>query len=109
MAMVNIDDLLKLDIRIVHVESAERMEGSDKLIRLKVNIGDETRQILAGVGKSYQPDDLVGRNLVAIVNLEPRKMMGEESQGMILATGDELDKISLLQPDKDVEAGSKIR
>lgn len=107
--MVNIEDFLKLDIRIVHVEKADRIEGSDKLIKLTVNIGNEMRQIVAGVGKSYQPDDLIGKKLVAIVNLEPKKMMGEESQGMILATGDDLDKISLLQPDKDIDAGSKIR
>ena len=107
--MASIDDFAKIDIRIVKVVSAERLEGSEKLIKLQVETGDDTRQILAGIGKSYSPEDLVGRLLVAIVNLEPRIMMGEESQGMILATGDDLENISLLKPEKDVEAGSKIR
>jgi methionyl-tRNA synthetase len=76
---------------------------------LKVNIGNEERQILSGIGKSYTPEDIVGRELVAIVNLEPRMMMGEESQGMILATGDDLENITLISPIKEVEAGSSIR
>lgn len=107
--MATIDDFSKLDIRIVKVLEAAHLEGSEKLVKLSVDIGDETRQILAGIGKSYNPDELVGRSLVAVVNLEPRMMMGEESQGMILATGDDLENISLLNPDKDVEAGGRIR
>lgn len=107
--MATIDDFAKLDIRVIKVLEAERMEGSDKLLRLQVDIGDETRQILAGIGKSYNPEDIAGKELIAIVNLEPRKMMGEESQGMILATGDDLEDITLIQPLKEVAAGSKLR
>lgn len=107
--MINIDDFLKIDIRCVKVLQAERMEGSDKLLKLLVDTGDEKRQILAGIGMSYEPDDVINKTLLAVVNLKARKMMGEESQGMILATGDDLEKISLIQPDKDVEPGSKIR
>ena len=108
--MATIDDFAKLDIRIVKVIEATPLEGSEKLVKLQVEIGaGETRQILAGIGKSYQAESLVGRLLVAIVNLETRKMMGEESQGMILATGDDIEKISLIQPEKEVEAGGKIR
>lgn len=108
-SMATIDDFAKLDIRVIKVLEAERMEGSDKLLRLQVDIGDETRQILAGIGKSYNPEDIAGKELIAIVNLEPRKMMGEESQGMILATGDDLEDITLIQPLKEVAAGSKLR
>lgn len=107
--MITFEDFVKLDIRCVRVSEATRLEGSDKLIRLIVDVGDEKRQILAGIGKSYEPEDIVGKTLVAIVNLEPRKMMGEESQGMVLATGNNLDEISLIHPDKDVVVGSKIR
>lgn len=108
--MATIDDFVKLDIRIIKVLDATRMEGSEKLLKLTVNIGGtETRQILSGVGKSYEPETLVGKELVAIVNLEPRQMMGEESQGMVLATGDDLDNITLLIPERQVEPGSKIR
>ncbi len=107
--MVTIDDFKKLDIRVIKVIEAVRMEGSDKLLKLSVDIGDETRQILAGLGQSYAPEDLISKQLIAIVNLQPRMMMGEESQGMILATGDELDKITLIQPMNEVEQGSRLR
>lgn len=114
--MATIDDFAKLDIRVVQILEAERVEGSEKLIKLKVDIGkaldsdeNETRQIIAGIGKSYDPKDLIDQNAVAIVNLEPRIMMGFESQGMILATGDDLEKISLLKPDRNLEPGGKIR
>lgn len=114
--MVNIDDFAKLDIRVVKVLEATRMEGSEKLLKLKVNIGvdpetnDEntTRQIMAGISKYYSPEELIGKEIVAIVNLEPRKMMGEESQGMILAAGDN-EEITLLTPIKEITPGSKIR
>ncbi len=113
--MATIDDFKKLDIRVVRVDAAERVEGSEKLIKLNVSIGkndageDETRQILGGIGMSYDPETLVDKLLLAIVNLEPRQMMGLESQGMILATGDEIENITLISPIKDVEPGSTIR
>lgn len=115
--MVSIDDFAKLDIRVVKVLEATRMEGSEKLLKLVVDVGEdpsastgrEHRQILSGIGKSYEPADIIGKELIAIVNLETRKMMGEESQGMILATGDNIENITLLEPVSEVEAGSKIR
>lgn len=115
--MISIDYFAKCDIRIVKVLSAERVEGSDKLLKLIVNAGDdpsdnsgqEGRQILAGIGKSYTPEEMVGKEILAIVNLEPRMMMGLVSQGMILAVGDDIENISLLTPDKNVEPGLQIR
>lgn len=107
--MVSVDDFFKLDIRVVKILEAARMENSEKLVKLVVDIGEEQRQILAGIGQSYSPEDLIGKEVVAIVNLEPRKMMGEESQGMILATGDDLSNITLIQPIREVEPGSKLR
>lgn len=107
--MATIDDFTKLDLRIVKVLEATKIDGSEKLLRLKVNMGENDLQILSGIGKSYDPNDLIGKELVAIVNLEPRMMMGEESQGMILATGDDLENITLLSPINEVAPGSTIR
>lgn len=87
---------------------AEPVEGSAKLLRLEVDFGDEKRQILSGIAKWYQPQDLVGKQLPFIVNLEPRNMMGFESQGMLIATGNG-DEAVLLFPDKEVPVGSHIR
>jgi len=109
MSMATIEDFAKLDIRVVTVKEAVKMDGSDKLLKLIVDDGESERQILSGIGKSYQPDDLLGKQLIAIINLEPRKMMGEDSNGMILATGDDLENITLLTPIKETSSGSKIR
>lgn len=106
--MATIDDFAKLEIRVVEVLEVTPIEGSEKLLKLQVNIGDEKRQILAGIAKHYAPEELIGKKILAIVNLEPRMMMGEESQGMILAASDET-AISVLMPEKNVEVGSKIR
>jgi len=97
-------------MKIGRVLSAEPIEGSDKLLKLQVDLGSEQRQILSGIAKHYQPSDLVGRQIVIITNLEPRVMMGLESQGMVLAAGDG-EVVSLLapDPDKDLPAGSGVR
>lgn len=108
--MITIDDFEKVDIRMGKVIAADRVEGSEKLIRYDVNFGEElgTRQILSGIAKWYTPEDLVGKTLPFIVNLEPRSMMGLESQGMLVAT-DAGDAAVLLLPEKQVPAGAKIR
>lgn len=107
--MATINDLSKIELKIVTVLEATRMEGSDKLLKLIVDLGTEKRQILSGIGKSYTPEDIIGKQLVAIVNLDTRVMMGEESQGMILATGDDIENITLISPLREVAAGSSIR
>lgn len=107
--MVTIDDFAKLDIRIVKILEVVKMEGSDKLLKLTVDDGEGQRQILSGIGKSYQPEELVGKSVAAIVNLEPRMMMGEESQGMILATGETQEDIALLTSLGEPQPGSKVR
>ena len=107
--MATIDDFAKIELKIVTVLEASRMEGSDKLLKLIVDAGSEKRQILSGIGKSYTPEDIIGKQLVAIVNLDTRVMMGEESQGMILATGDDIENITLISPLREVAAGSSIR
>lgn len=105
--MITIDDFKKIELRVAKVLKAERVEGSEKLIKLQLQLGEEERQILGGIGKFYQPEGLVGRQIIIVANLEPRQMMGLESNGMLLAASDE-NGIALLMPDKEVASGSKI-
>lgn len=85
---VTIDDVLKLDLRVATVLAAERVKKSNKLLKLQVRIGDTERQIVAGIGKGYEPEALVGRKIVVVANLKPATLMGQESQGMLLAAND---------------------
>ncbi len=85
---ITIDDFMKADLRIGKILEAERVPKSDKLVKMKIDIGAETRQIVGGIGKAYSPEELVGRTVVVVANLKPAKLMGIESQGMVLAAGD---------------------
>lgn len=83
---IELDDFLKVDIRAGQITAAERLPKSKKLLKLQVSFGDMgARQVLAGIGESFEPADVIGRTVAFVVNLKPRKMMGEESNGMILA------------------------
>ncbi|HEX6243230.1 MAG TPA: methionine--tRNA ligase subunit beta, partial [Polyangiales bacterium] len=105
---VGIDDFGKLDLRVAEVLTAERVPKSDKLLRLEVDLGPlGKRQILAGIGKHYAPEALVGKRIAVLANLPPRKMMGLESQGMVLAAGDGA-LLSVLSPLMEVPVGSTI-
>ena len=106
--MVTFDDFVKLDIRIGTVTAADKVHGADKLIRLELDIGGETRQVVAGMAPAYTPEEFVGKQVPILVNLEPRKLRGIESQGMILAVDIEGQPV-LLIPDKEVPAGSAVR
>ena len=101
------DDFARLDLRTGRVVSAERIPKSRKLLRLKVDLGYETRQILAGVAEHFDPESLVGRRVVAVANLKPRKMMGLESQGMLLMAEDRTGQLSLVTA--DTEPGAVVR
>jgi len=81
--------------------------GSEKLLKLRVSLGDEERTLVAGIGKHYAPEELIGKKVVMLANLKPRKIFGIESQGMILATGDG-ENLSVLLPEKDVKEGAKV-
>ncbi|TXI33055.1 MAG: methionine--tRNA ligase subunit beta [Niabella sp.] len=102
-----IDDLRKFIIRVGTVLSAEKIEGSEKLLKLMIDFGDEQRQILSGIAKYFQPEELIGKQLPVVINLEPRKMMGLESQGMILCAGNE-ENLALLHPSKSLPNGSHV-
>ena len=105
--IITFDDFAKLDLRVGTIVNCEEKEGSDKLLRLTVDFGeDETRTILSGIKQWYQPDDLKGKQFVFVYNLAPRKMMGEESQGMLLAADGE--KPEPLTPTAEVPPGTII-
>ncbi|MFN7143949.1 MAG: methionine--tRNA ligase [Myxococcota bacterium] len=106
-ALIEFDDFAKVALRVGQVVSAERHPNADKLLVLKVDVGEaEPRQILAGIAAHYAPETLVGKKIVVVVNLKPRKMRGLESQGMVLAAG---EAAALLSPIADVPAGTEIR
>ena len=104
--MITIDDFKKLEIRIGNVLECEKVEGADKLLKLTFDFGNEKRQIVSGISKSYSPDELVGKQIPVIVNLEPREIMGLESQGMIMAAIDENPIV--LTVDREVAPGSPV-
>lgn len=105
---ITIDDFGKLDIRVGNVVLAEKMEKSNKLLKLTVDTGLDRRTILSGIAQHYKPEDLTGKQVVFIANLAPRKMMGEESRGMILMAEDKDGKLRLLQPSEVVTPGSGV-
>jgi methionyl-tRNA synthetase len=109
-AKIGIEDFAKVELRAGIVKSAERIQGADKLLKLLVDIGDEVRQVLAGIALSYAPVDLVGRKVVIVTNLAPRKMRGLESNGMLLAASVGPDgKPVLCTFAEDVPAGAKVK
>jgi methionyl-tRNA synthetase len=108
---ITFDDFLKLDIRIANVVEVGDHPNADKLIVLKIDLGGEQRQIIAGLKGYYAPEELLGKQIVVIANLEPRKMRGMESQAMLLAAtpGEgEAQDVVILTPDKEVPAGSGV-
>lgn len=108
METISYDEFKKVELRVAKVLAAEGVEGSDKLIKLQVSLGTEERQIIAGVGKVYVPEDLIGKEIIIVANLEPRKLMGLESQGMLLAA-DDMGKPVLLAPTSEVPPGSIVK
>jgi methionyl-tRNA synthetase len=109
-AKITIDDFAKVELRVGVVKSAERIQGADKLLKLLVDIGDEVRQVLAGIALGYAPEELVGRNVVVVTNLAPRKMRGLESNGMLLAASAGADgKPVLCTFAEDIPVGSKVK
>ncbi len=109
MEEISIEDFLKVDLRVAEIVEAEALEKSKKLLKLQVKVGDETKQILAGIKEFYDAADLVGKKIIIVNNLKPAKLMGEESRGMILAASNsDKSELCLLMPEKEMESGSKI-
>ncbi|AGB17834.1 methionine--tRNA ligase [Thermoanaerobacterium thermosaccharolyticum] len=105
---IKIDDFAKIDLRVAEVLEAEKVEGADKLLKLKLKVGDEVRQVVSGLALHYKSDELVGKKLVLVANLEPKKLRGIESYGMILAASNE-GKLTVVTVDKDIESGAKVK
>lgn len=106
--MITFNDFKKLDIRIGKVLSAEKISGTDKLMKLEVDFGTEKRLLVAGLAQFFEPEHLVGKEIPVLMNLESKKIKGIESQGMILAI-DVDGKPILLHPEREVPPGSVIR
>jgi methionyl-tRNA synthetase len=106
--MITIEDFAKIEFKTGKVLEANRVEGSNKLIVMKVDTGEE-RQIVAGIGKFYTPEQLVGKSIVVVVNLEPAKLMGVESNGMLLAASDDTGKIVIVSPEQEIKVGSRVK
>ena len=107
MEYIFFDEFKKIDLRIAKIISAERVPNTRSLLKLNIDLGSEKRQLVAGLAEYYPPEELVGKSIVVVANLAPRKIRGIESQGMLLAT--DTDPPVLLTVEKDVPAGSKVR
>lgn len=106
---IGIEDFAKVQLRVARVLEAEPIEGSDKLLKLQVVIGEERRQVVAGIKAHYEPIDLIGRQIVVVYNLKPAKLRGVESQGMLLAATDESGGAILLQPEREAPEGARVK
>ena len=106
--LIGIEDFARVQLRVGKIVAAERVEKSEKLVKLKVDIGTETRQVVAGIGKSYTPEQLLDRQIVIVANLKPAKLMGVESQGMLLAASAG-DVLSVVTPDREIKPGAKVK
>jgi tRNA-binding protein len=105
--MITIDDFRKVELKIATIKAAEPHPNADRLMVLKVDLGGEERQICAGIRNHYTPEDLLGKQIVVVANLETAMLRGMESQGMLLAASDD-GRIIILTPEKAVRAGSKV-
>ncbi|HJS14147.1 MAG TPA: methionine--tRNA ligase [Rheinheimera sp.] len=106
---INIDDFAKLDLRVARIINAEHVEGADKLVKLQLDLGNEQRQVFAGIKSAYQPEQLIGRLTVMVANLAPRKMRFGMSEGMVMAAGPGGSDIFLLTPDDGATPGMRVK
>ncbi len=106
---ISIDDFLKIDLRVAKIVSAERVSSSRKLIKLEVQLAEEVRTLVAGIAESYLAESLVGRTIVVVANLKPAKLMGIESNGMLLAAGSGNELPRLVGFDNPPSPGTRVR
>ncbi len=107
--LISYDDFMKTQLYVAEIINAEKIKKSDKLLKLKVRIGEEERQVVAGIAKSYRPEDLLGKKVVVVSNLQPAKLMGEESRGMILAVEDDKGGLQVLSVDEKIKTGTRVK
>lgn len=106
--LIDFDTFKKIDLRVAEIVEAERIEDSNKLVKLQVKLADEKRQLVAGIAKHYDAEELIGKNIVIVANLEPAEIFGVKSNGMILAASNE-DELTLITPEKAINSGSKVK
>jgi methionyl-tRNA synthetase len=106
---ITIDDFMKVDLRVAKVLTAEKVPNSRKLVKMTIDVGTEQRTLVAGISEAYEPEQLVGRTVAIVFNLKPAKLMGIESNGMVLAASPEGGKPMLVGFDQDVPPGTRIR
>lgn len=105
---ISIDDFMKLDLRVARILEASPIEGADRLLKLVIDLGTESRQLVAGIKSSYAPEELVGKHIIVVANLKPARLRGVESQGMLLAaTTDEGPVLATFE--RDVTPGSRVK
>ncbi|MBC7216839.1 MAG: methionine--tRNA ligase subunit beta [Candidatus Caldatribacterium sp.] len=106
---IHLEDFQKIDLRVGEIVSAERVEGTRALMVLRVNLGDEERTLVAGLAPYYAPEEMVGKRVIVVANLEPAVIRGIKSQGMLLAADDGQGNVSLVTVDRDIAPGSRVR
>lgn len=107
--LISIDEFAKIDLRVAKVIAAEKVEGSDKLLKLQVRIGSEERQIVAGIAQHYAAEAMVGKEIVVVANLKPAKLRGIISEGMLLAASNDQGRLSVLCPEIEIGSGAKVK
>ena len=108
-AEIGIDDFARIELRTARIVAAERVQGADKLLKLTVDIGAETRTIVAGIATRYAPESLVGKTIVVVANLKPAKLRGVVSQGMLLAASDATGQPYILTTEEPVPPGLRVK
>lgn len=106
---ISYDDFAKIDLRIAKIVNAEHVDGADKLLKLTVDIGGESRQVFAGIKSAYQPETLIGKLTVVVANLQPRKMRFGLSEGMVLAAGPGGKDLWILEPHAGAQPGMRVK
>jgi methionyl-tRNA synthetase len=105
--MITIDEFAKMELRVATIKAVEPHPHADRLLVLKIDLGNEERQLVAGIRTHYTPEELIGKQIVMVANLQPAKLRGVESQGMLLAASDG-ERVVVLSPEKPVTPGAKI-
>ena len=105
---IQFDDFAKIDLKVGTIVSAEKVEKADKLLKLQIDLGFETRTVVSGIALHYQPETIVGKQVVVVANLAPRKMRGIESNGMILMAEDKTGKLHFVSPESVIDKGSGV-
>lgn len=107
--MISIDDFAKVELRIATIVSVEPHPNADRLLVLQIDLGEERRQLVAGIRAYYEPASLIGKQIVVVANLQPAVLRGVESQGMLLAASDAEGRLAFVTPEKPVATGAKVK